>query len=168
MISNILSTIFKPKPVFPTLLTRLDDRASDFQLISLRPYMSTHTFKLDLDKPHVFPTEAVHISNVRNTEGVYGKDTIACADDILYVAAKLAQNVELRAHGIDLRMKSALLEAARKPECENAKYILFQDPAHRYFGKNSFVLENTVAAGSSHALVISLDLPLSALNTLLL
>ena len=131
--------------------------------------MSIHTDKLDMDKPHIFPTEAGHISNVPNTEeGVYGKHSIACADDILYVASKLAQNIELRAHGIDLRMKAALLEAARKPDCENAKYILFQDPAHRYRGKNSFVLENTAAPGSSHALVILLDPPVPALSSLLL
>lgn len=96
------------------------------------------------------------------------KDSISCADDILYVAARLAQNVELRAHGIDLRMKAALFEAARKPECEHVKYILFQDPVHKHHGKNSFVLENTAAKGSSHALVISLDLPVPVLNTLLM
>lgn len=73
MISTIFTTIFKSKPVIPTLLTRLEDRTSDFQLISLRPYMSVHSYKLDMEKPHVFPTETVAISNVSNTEGVYGK-----------------------------------------------------------------------------------------------
>jgi hypothetical protein len=149
---------------FPSLLMRLE-RTGDFKLISLRPYVSK--YKLDMNKPHVFSTKVGLVSHGLNIEGVYGKDSISCADDIIFVAYKLAQNVELRAHGIDLRMKAALFEAARKPECEHVKYILFQDPIHNYFGKNSFVLENTsVSHGSSHALVISLAVPV--LNTILL
>ena len=113
---------------FPSLLTRLENRASDFQLISLRPYISLSTQTLDMEKPHVFHTEAVRISNLpSHAESVFGTESIGCADDIVYISSKMDRNTEVKALGMNIRMKAALLKA-RKTEAEHVKYIIFQDP----------------------------------------
>lgn len=149
------------KSLLPSLKTRLESRASDFPLISLRPFVSLSTQTLDMEKPHVFHTEAVRISHLPSAtaESVFGKESIGCADDIVYISSKMDRNMEIKALGMDIRMKAALLEAARKTEAENVKYIIFQDPIHKCHGKNSLVLENVSESGknSKHALVISID-----------
>jgi hypothetical protein len=149
------------KSSFPSLLTRFENRVSDFQLISLRPFVSLSTSTLDMEKPHVFHTEAIRISNLPSSaaESVFGTESIECADDIVYVSSKIDKNIEVKALGMDIRMKAALLEAARKTEAKHVKYIIFQDPIHKCHGKNSFVLENVSESGknSKHALIISVD-----------
>ena len=149
----------------PSIATRMQDRTSDFQLISLRPFLNYDgSGKLDLEKPHVFPSEIVQVSKLPS-ESVFQKCAISCADDIVYTASKIQNNVEMKALGMDIRMKAALMEASRKWEAEKSKYIVFQDPMHKYHGKNSLILENTEAHDSEHALVISLT-PNAPLHTL--
>jgi hypothetical protein len=157
---EFVKSLFKQSSL-PSLLTRLEGRAGDFQLISLRPYVSLSEHTLDMEKPHVFHTEAVRISHLPSAaaESVFGTESIGCADDIVYVSSKIDRNMEIKALGMNIRMKAALLEAARKTEAEHVKYIIFQDPMHKYHGKNSFVLENVSESGknSKHALLISMD-----------
>lgn len=79
-------------------------------------------------KPHVFHTEAVRISNLpSHAESVFGTESIGCADDIVYISSKMDRNTEVKALGMNIRMKAALLKA-RKTEAEQVKYIIFQDP----------------------------------------
>lgn len=145
-------------PTIPTIRDRMASRTSDFQLISLLPFMTPEG--LDMTRPFHFPVHLRPMEEVGPLDrAVWRTAQIGCADDICLEAANVRGNVEIRAAGLDLTTRAAMMEAARRPEAEACRYIVFEHPLHKFLkgGLNSVVLENTAApAGSNKAMVVTM------------
>jgi hypothetical protein len=141
----------------PTLQSRMAERTSDFQLISVRPFVETGG-GINMKKPFTFPVEVKSVDEVCVDSPVYFKDTISCADDIVVCALKSKQHMEIKAHGFELTVPDAIMEASRYADAELCKYIVFEHPIHkRNMKKSSVVLENTAApVDSNKVMVVSL------------
>lgn len=155
MLTRLFNTIF-PGSDLPTVTARMASRTSDFQLITLLPYL-TMDGKVDYDKPYHFPAKVVPIADAGPTDrAVWVHNKISCADDICVEAAMVPNNTEIKANGLDLSTRAALLEAARTTEAETCRFIVVSHPIinRKHKGMNAIVLENTAAASSEKALVI--------------
>ena len=144
--------------MIPTIRGRMASRASDFQLISLLPYVTSDG--LDMKRPFVYP---VHLRPVEEVgplnRAVWHTAKISCADEICLEASNSSLNIEIRAAGLDITTRNAMMEAARRPEAEACRYIVFEHPLHKFLkgGLNSVVLENTAApADSKKAMVVTM------------
>jgi hypothetical protein len=167
-------------PAIPTIRDRMAARSSDFQLISLLPFVTAEG--LDMKRPFHYPVHMRPVEEVGPLDrAVWRTAKIACADDICLEAANTRGNVEIRAAGLDLTTREAMMEAARRPEpssaaggyepsrlrtrgaeAEACRYIVFEHPLHKFLkgGLNSVVLENTAApAGSNKAMVVTMVAP---------
>lgn len=148
-------------PVIPTLCDRMANRTSDFQLISLLPFVTPEG--LDMKRPFQYPVHLRPMEEIGPVDrAVWCTAKIACADDICLEAANTRSNVEIRAAGLDITTRAAMMEAARRPEAEACRYIVFEHPLHKFLkgGLNSVVLENTAApAGSNKAMVVTMVTP---------
>ena len=133
-------------------------RTSDFQLVSLLPYVTTDG--LDMKRPFVYPVHLRPVEEVGPLDrAVWRTAKIGCADDICLEATNTSHEIELRAVGLDITVRSAMMEAARRPEAEACRYIVFEHPLHKFLkgGLNSVILENTAApAGSNKAMVVTM------------
>lgn len=133
-------------------------RTSDFQLISLLPYVTSAG--LDMQRPFVYPVHLRPAEEVGPLDrAVWRTAKISCADEICLEAANTSHDVEIRAAGLDVTTRAAMMEAARRPEAEACRYIVFEHPLHKFRkgGLNSVVLENTAApAGSNKAMVVTM------------
>jgi hypothetical protein len=140
------------------LQSRMTVRTSDFQLISLRPYLESNG-ELNMKKSFKFPVEVKTVDEVYVDSPIYFKDTINCADDIVVIALKSKQNVEIKAHGIDLTLPDAIMESSRYIDVEYFKYIIYEHPIHKYCKKkSSVVLENSASpVDSKKVMVIHLN-----------
>lgn len=128
-----------------------------FDLISLRPY-------LDFDakgrayankaKPFHYPMTIRRLEDTNVTDYVWAKSTIACADDICYEEIRARSNVEVKAHGMDISLSEAMLEAARAKGIGKYKYILFEHPLQARQGKSGIILENTAAPNNASEVVV--------------
>lgn len=155
MLTRLFNTIF-PGSDLPTLATRMSARTSDFQPITLLPYL-TMDGKVDYDKPYHYSAKVVPITDAGPTDrAVWVHNKISCADDICVEAVMATNNIEIKASGLDLSTRAALLEAARSTEAEGCRYIVVTHPIvnRKYNGVNAIVLENTAAASSEKALVV--------------
>ena len=147
--------------VFPSVKERIESRKSDFQLISLRPYLSFDANGrqvIDYDKPYSFYAELTTVGeeNVANAKWV--KETYGCADDIAMLASIIPRNMEVVAAGSVDTVHAALLEASRLKEAETAKYIVFRYWIQKHKGFNAIVLENLVAHPDSNTVIaVTLD-----------
>jgi hypothetical protein len=148
-------------PAIPTIRDRMATRSSDFQLISLLPFVTPEG--LDMKRPFHYPVHLRPVEEVGPLDrAVWRTVKIACADDICLEATNTRNNIEIRAAGLDITMRSAMMEAARRPEAEACRYIVFEHPLHKFLkgGLNSVVLENTAApAGSNKAMVVTMVAP---------
>lgn len=116
---------------------------------------------VDLYRPFEYPAAIRPVGEIGPTErAVWVHSKISCADDICVEASKIASNVEVKAVGMDLSTRAALLEAARSTESETCRYIVVTHPLvnRKHNGVNAIVLENTApsAATSEKAFVITL------------
>lgn len=145
-------------PVIPSLRDRMTSRASGFQLISLLPYVTSNG--LDMKRPFVYPVHLRPMEEVGPLDrAVWRTAKIACADDICLEASNTSHDIEIRAVGLNVTTRAAMMEAARRPEAEVCRYIVFEYPLHKFLkgGLNSVVLENTAApAGSNKAMVVTM------------
>lgn len=146
-------------PTIPALKGRMTQRSSDFQLISLLPFVTPEG--LDMARPYVYPVHLRRVDEVGPVDrAVWRRVKISCADDICMEAATTGADIEIRAAGLDLTTRAAMLEAARRPEAEVCRYIVFEHPLQKFKkgGLNSIVLENTAAgaADSNKAMVVTL------------
>ena len=128
-----------------------------FDLISLRPYLDSATGHVDLKRPYAFNVCVERLDPTHHVNAaVLFKKTIECADDICMYAVEDA-HVEARALGIDISIREALFEVARRPETANYRWILLTHPLLRGPVKNAVVLENTAAtAESDYVLIVPL------------
>jgi hypothetical protein len=149
------------RPMIPTIQDRMASRSSDFQLISLLPFVTSDG--LDMKRPFVYPVHLRPVEEVGPLDrAVWRTAKIACADEICMEAAKTSHDIEIRAAGLDITTRNAMMEAARRPEAEACRYIVFEHPLHKFLkgGLNSVVLENTTApAGSNKAMVVTMVSP---------
>jgi hypothetical protein len=144
-------------PVIPALKDRMASRASDFQLISVLPYVTPEG--LDMKRPYVYPVHLRPMDEVGPVDrAVWRTAKISCADDICMEAATMGADIEIRAAGLDLTTRAAMMEAARRPEAEACRYIVFEHPLQKFKkgGLNSIVLENTAAPESNKAMVVTM------------
>lgn len=145
----------------PSLAERMTKRTSDFQLISLLPYSTPAG--VDMSLPMRYPASIRRIDEVGPLDrAVWRTGKIGCADDICLEASNTHSNVEIRAAGLHLTTRAAMMEAARRPEAEACRYIVFEHPLHKFLkgGLNSVVLENVAApADSNKVLVVTLCEP---------
>lgn len=143
----------------PTVPERMAARATDFQCISLLPYLKSDG-TIDRHRPFQFPAMIRPIAEAGPVDrAVWTTAKISCADDICVEAIRTAYSTEIKAVGLELTTRTALLEAARAPEAEECRYIVFQHPfqQRKYGGLNTIVLENTAAPlESDKVLVVSL------------
>lgn len=157
MLSRLFSSVF-PKDI-PPVAERMAARATDFQCISLIPYQAPNG-AIDRYRPFQFPAMIRPIAEAGPVDrAVWKVAKISCADDICVQAIQAAYAVEIKAAGLEGTTRTAFLEAARAPEAEACRYIVFQHPLqqHKHNGLNSIVLENTAApAESDRALVVSM------------
>lgn len=158
MLSRLFN-LFSSSSRTPTVAERMAARTSEFQCISLMPYV-TPAGDLDYNRPFQYPAMIRPVADVGPIDrAVWTTAKISCADDICMEAARAAYNTEMKAAGLELTTRAALLEAARAPEAEICRYIVLQHPIQqRKYGCSSIVLENTSekAAASDKALVISM------------
>ena len=149
-------------PVIPTIRDRMASRISDFQLISLLPYATPAG--VDIARPFIYPVHLRPVEEVGPLDrAVWRTAKIDCADDICMEAAKASHDIEIRAAGLEITTRAAMMEAARRPEAEACRYIVFEHPLHKFLkgGLNSVVLENTAApAGSNKAMVVTMLAPM--------
>ena len=131
--------------------------AGGFDLISLRPYLDSATGRVDLNRPNLFQVRVERLDPTHRVDAaVLFKKTINCADDICMYAVEDA-HVEARALGIDISIREALFEVARRPETAYSRWILLTHPLLRGPVKNAVVLENTAATvKSDHVLIVPL------------
>jgi hypothetical protein len=160
--TSILSRLFRAgsSVELPSLAERMAARTSDFQPISLMPYV-TPKGDVDFYRPFQYPAAVRPVTEIGPTDrAVWTHGKISCADDICVEASKIASNVEVKAFGINLSARAALLEAARSTEAARCRYIVVTHPAvnRKYNGVNAIVLENTApsATDSEKALVMTL------------
>jgi hypothetical protein len=150
----MLARLFNKGPAIPTIRSR----SSDFQLISLLPYVTAEG--LDMKRPFVYPVHLRPVDEVGPLDrAVWRTAKISCADEICLEATNTTHIVEIRAAGLDITTRAAMMEAARRPEAEACRYIVFEHPLHKFLkgGLNSVVLENTAApAGSNKAMVVTM------------
>ena len=148
-------------PAIPTIGGRMVARSSDFQLISLLPFVTSDG--LDMKRPFVYPVHLRPVEEVGQLDrAVWRTAKIGCADDICLEASMTSRDIEIRAAGLDITTRAAMMEAARRPEAEACRYIVFEHPLHKFLkgGLNSVVLENTAApAGSNKAMVVTMVVP---------
>lgn len=137
----------------PSLPSRIASRTSDFQLISLRPYMENNG-ELNMKKPFAFPVTIKTVDEVCIDSPVYFKETIGCADEIVVSALNSKHNMEIKAHGIDLTVPNAIMEASRYNDAEYCKYIVFEHPIHKLKKKSSIVLKNSAAPPDSNKVMV--------------
>lgn len=134
------------------------NRSNDFDLISLLPY-TTRTGEINMDAPFKFPATVRPLSEAgRLDRAVWHTGKIACADDICVEGSLARTDVEIRAAGLDHTVPSAIMEAARRKEAADCRYIVFEHPLHKHMkGLNSIVFENTAALGrEDKALVVTM------------
>jgi hypothetical protein len=144
---------FSGGPVIPTL----KGRTSNFQLLSLLPYVTPEG--LDMKRPFVYPVHLRRVDEVGPVDrAVWRTAKISCADDICMEATTTGADIEIRAAGLELTTRAAMMEAARRPEAEACRYIVFEYPLQKFKkgGLNAVVLENTAAAGSNKAMVVTM------------
>jgi hypothetical protein len=132
-----------------------------FKLISLRPYADCDKngrIYTNMSKQFRYPVTIHRLQDVNVENSVWGKQTIGCADDICFQALQLKyNNIEVKAHGMDITLPEAVLEAARHSDAERFKYILFTHPIHSRVGKPGFILENTAApSNATEVMVVTL------------
>lgn len=148
---------FSGVPRIPALKERMASRASDFQLISVLPYVTPDG--LDMKRPYVYPVHLRPVDEVGPVDrAVWRTAKIGCADDICMEATTMRTDIEVRAVGLDITLPNAMMEAARRPEAEACRYIVFEYPLQKFKkgGLNSVVLENTAAADSNKAMVVTM------------
>ena len=143
----------------PSVAERMATRTSDFQCIALMPYI-TPAGTIDYKRPFQYPAMIQPIADVGPVDrAIWSTSKISCADDICVEASKATCNTEIKAAGLEMTTRAALLEAARAPEAEICRYIVLHHPIQKrkHDGLNSIVLENTAAPPTSDkALVISM------------
>jgi hypothetical protein len=73
-------------------------------------------------------------------------------------ATTMRTDIEIRAVGLANTLPNAMMEAARRPEAEACRYIVFEYPLQKFKkgGLNSVVLENTTALDSNKAMVVTM------------
>ena len=122
---------FFGKPIYE----KKTDDFSKFNLISSLPKQS-HFHE------HKF-ISTISDNEKNNDKGLILNATIGCADDIVFQASQL-NNVDLKAHDIQKRLKSAMMQSSMDSTTENAKYIIFTNNAykHKYGNPNVVVLTN--------------------------
>jgi hypothetical protein len=160
----ILTRLFRTSSAteLPTVTERMAARTSDFQPISLIPYVSPKG-EVDFYRPFQFPAAIRPIAEIGPVDrAAWISSKISCADDICVEAIKADRNIELRAAGFDSkRIRAALLEVARTKETAGCRYIVVSHPLvkRKYNGANAIVLENVApsAAASEKALVLTLQ-----------
>lgn len=127
-------------------------RASAFQLISILPFVTSDG--VDMKRPFVYPVHLRPMDEVGPLDrAVWRTAKIACADDICLEASNMSHKIEIRAAGLDITARNAMMEA------EACRYIVFEYPLHKFKkgGLNSVVLENTAApADSKKAMVVTM------------
>lgn len=134
---------------------------TEFDLISLRPYIDSATGHVDMNRPNVFKVWVERLDPTHRVDAaVLFKKTISCADNICILAVT-DPVVEARALGIDISIREALFEIARRPETAHYRWILLTHPLLRGPVKNAIVLENTAAATESDQVMI---VPLNSYN----
>jgi len=161
--TSILTRLFRAgsSTDLPSLAERMAASTSDFQPLSLIPYV-TPKGEVDFYRPFQFPAAIRPITEVGPTDcAVWAHSKISCADDICVEASKVSSNMEIKANGMDLSTRAALLEAARTKEAATCRFIVVTHPSvnRKYKGVNAIVLENTApsAATSDKALVLTLQ-----------
>jgi hypothetical protein len=137
----------------PSLRSRMDAATSNFQLLSLRPYVEAGG-RVNMNKPFVYPIDVTTTDEVNVDTPVYFKDAVGCADDIVYASFKAKQNTEVKAHGFDISLPAAMMEASRYTEAEQCKFIVFAHPIHLHAKRSSVVLENTAAPPDSKKVLL--------------
>ncbi len=127
-------------------------RASAFQLISILPFVTSDG--VDMKRPFVYPVHLRPMDEVGPLDrAVWRTAKIACADDICLEASNMSHKIEIRAAGLDITTRNAMMEA------EACRYIFLEHPLHKFKkgGLNSVVLENTAApADSKKAMVVTM------------
>lgn len=149
-------------PAIPTIRDRMAARSSDFQLISLLPYVTPAG--VNMDRSFAYPVHLRPVEEVGPLDrAVWRTAKISCADEICLEASRTSHDVEIRAAGLDITTRNAMMEAARRPEAEACRYIVFEHPLHKFLkgGLNSVVLENTAApTDSKKAMVVTMVAPM--------
>lgn len=147
MLAKLFSNVFSRSTAgIPSLADRMANRANDFDLISLMPYV-THTGEINMNAPFTFPATVRPLSEAgRLDTAVWRMGKIACADDICVEGSRARTDIEIRAAGLDLTVPPAIMEAARRKEAAGCRYVVFEYPLHKHIkGLNTIVLENTAA-----------------------
>lgn len=169
-ILGVLTRRFEEAAAIPVLKDRIESRARDFPLISLRPYLSLDSNGrqvVDFNKPYSFYAELKTVAeeNVANPKWV--KESYSCADDIAMLASIIPRNMEVVAAGSVNTVQAALLEVSRLKEAETAKYIVFRYWIQKHKEFNAIVLENLVAPSDSNTVIaVTLDRIQSERSTL--
>jgi hypothetical protein len=128
--------------------------AGGFDLISLHPYLDPATGRVDLNRPSLFKVRIERLDPThRGDAAVLFKKTVRCADDIC-MCAVADPDVEAKALGIDISIREALFEVARRPETAHYRWILLTHPLLRGPVKNAVVLENTAATAESDQVLL--------------
>jgi hypothetical protein len=128
-----------------------------FDLISLRPYLDYDAkgrAYANKNKPFRYPMTIRRLEDTNVNDYVWAKSTIGCADDICYEEIKARSNVEVKAHGMDISLSEAMLEAARCEGIGKYKYILFEHPLQSRRGTSGIILENTAAPNNASEVVV--------------
>jgi hypothetical protein len=103
-----------------------------FNLISKLPYQR-HYNELTF-----IPTVRINNDNKTDYKGNYMNKNIKCADDIVYHATQVL-DPDLKAWGLQSRLKSAMMQSATNLETANAKYIVFTDMVYEKKTGNSII-----------------------------
>jgi hypothetical protein len=144
---------------------------SSFKLLSLRPYIDIDEYGrmcVNMDKPFRYPVAIKKLDDVNVSKHVYGRGAIGCADDICMEAINCRENIEAVAHGIQITLSDAVMEASRYEGVETCKYIVFDHPLHSRSGKGfAYVLENTAAPTDATDVAVITLVPLPQLPLLL-
>jgi hypothetical protein len=120
---------------------------SSFQLIGKLPFHD----KYNGDK--FIPT--IHYNANKQYQGLYLNTEIECADDIAYHASQF-KNINMYAHGLEHKMKSAMMQAAANLSSENAKYIVFKNMGYdvKYGNSTIAVLKNNHPNGDPNMTIV--------------
>lgn len=109
------------KATLPIRGSNVSNKLPDFKSFHLisklpsDPYYNSYKF---------IPT--IHRTEEKPEEGKYFNDTIGCADDLVYHSLRGCENnaAEFIALGINIRIKSALMQASSNLVTARAKYIV--------------------------------------------
>jgi hypothetical protein len=116
-IYKMSSIFYSIEHIFNRNKSEISNKFDSFDLISKMPYQEQfNKYKF---------IQTVHKTDNIPENGKIINADILCADDIAYNSCKIFTSPEVKALGIDIRLRSAMMQAAQNLACEKAQYIVF-------------------------------------------